>query len=166
MAKQKNVPKKLTSEPVTWPFQRQIKVLDEGGDQATLSMHSWIIYLDAYTGKKFSVLVSKKSAFVENAVQWLTQMTKRGAHVEVLRMDPSGEYKAFVEKVKQVDCAHLQPINCKLTPRDSPQFNSLAEMAFPYLVACARAIMGGANIIPVKCQKQISIEAPENHYNA
>jgi hypothetical protein len=77
-AKQKNVPEKSTSEPVTWPFQRvhtdisQIKVLDEGGDQATLSKRSWIIYVDAFTGKKFSAFVNKKSAFVENAVQWLT----------------------------------------------------------------------------------------------
>ena len=78
------------------------------------------------------------------------QMTKRGA--------PSGKNKAFAERVKQVDCAHLQPVNCELTLRDSQQFNSLAKTAFPYLAACARAMMGGANI-PVKCRKQIVIEA-------
>jgi hypothetical protein len=91
-------------------------------------------------------------------VEWLTQLTKRGAHVEVLRMDPSGENKAFAERIKQVDCAHLQPITCKITPRDSPQFNSFAETAFPYLAACAHAMMGGANV-PIKCQKMIVIEA-------
>jgi hypothetical protein len=121
-----------------------------------LSKHSWIIYVDAFTGKKFSAFVNKKSAFVENAVQWLKQLTKSGAHVEVLRMDPSGENKALTERVKQVDCAHLQPINCELSPRDSPQFNSLAKTAFPYLAACARAMMGGANI-PVECRKQMVI---------
>jgi hypothetical protein len=73
-------------------------------------------------------------------------------------MDPSGENKAFAERVKQVDCAHLQPITCKITPRDSPQFNSLAETSFPYLAACARTMMGGANI-PVECWKMIVIEA-------
>jgi hypothetical protein len=42
-AKQKNVPKKSTSEPVTWPFQRvhmdisQLKVLDEDQNKVTLS---------------------------------------------------------------------------------------------------------------------------------
>jgi hypothetical protein len=40
-AKQKNLPKKSTSEPVTWPFQRvhtdisQIKVLDEDRNKVT-----------------------------------------------------------------------------------------------------------------------------------
>jgi hypothetical protein len=46
-AKQKNVPKKLTSEPVTWPFQRvhmdisQIKVLDEDQNEVTESKTSY-----------------------------------------------------------------------------------------------------------------------------
>jgi hypothetical protein len=91
-------------------------------------------------------------------VEWLTQLAKRGAHVEVLRMDPSGDNKAFAERIKQVDCAHLQPITCEITPRDSPQFNSLAKIAFPYLAACARAMMGGANV-PIECRKMIVIEA-------
>jgi hypothetical protein len=70
-------------------------------------------------------------------------------------MDPSGENKAFAEKIKQLDCAHLQPIDCKITPRDSPQFNSLADVSFPHLAACAHAMMGAANI-PVECRKQKS----------
>jgi hypothetical protein len=73
-------------------------------------------------------------------------------------MDPSGKNKAFAERIKQVDCAHLQPITCEITPRDSPQFNSLAETAFPYLAACASAMMDGANV-PIECQKMIVIEA-------
>jgi hypothetical protein len=154
-AKQKNVPKNSTSEPVTRPFQHvhtnisQIKVLDEDRNEVTLSKTSWIICVDAFTGKKFSAFTTTKKAFGENTVEWLTQLTKRGAHVEVLHMDPSGENKAFAERIKQVDCAHLQPITCKITPRDSPQFNSLAD---------ARAMMGGANV-PIKCRKMIVIEA-------
>jgi hypothetical protein len=73
-------------------------------------------------------------------------------------MDPSGENTAFAERIKQVDCAHLQPITCEITPRDSPQFNSLAETAIPYLAACARAMMGGANV-NIECRKMIVIEA-------
>jgi hypothetical protein len=51
-AKQKTVPKKSMSEPVTQPFQcvhtdiSKIKVLDEDVDQATLSESSWIIRVD------------------------------------------------------------------------------------------------------------------------
>jgi hypothetical protein len=104
-----------------------------------------------FTGKKFSAFTTTKNAFGENTVEWLMQLAKRGAHVEVLRMDPSGENKAFADRIKQVDC--------EITPRySSPQFNSLAETAFPYLAACAHAMMGGANV-PVECQKMIVIEA-------
>jgi hypothetical protein len=59
-AKQKNVPKKSTLEPVTRPFQRvhtdisQIKVLDEDQNEVTLSKTSWIIRVDAFTDKEFS----------------------------------------------------------------------------------------------------------------
>jgi hypothetical protein len=70
----------------------------------------------------------------------------------------SGKNEAYAERIKQVDCAHLQPIDCEITPRDSPQFNSLAEMAFPYLAACACVMMGVANI-SVECRKQTVIEA-------
>ena len=58
-AKQKNIPKKSTSEPVTLPFQRvhmdisQIKVLNEDRNKVTLFKTSWIIHVDAFTGKKF-----------------------------------------------------------------------------------------------------------------
>jgi hypothetical protein len=165
-AKQKNILKKSTSEPVTWPFQRvhmdisQLKVLDEDRNEVTLSKTLWIIRVDAFTGKKFSAFTTTKKAFGENTVEWLTQLAKRGAHVKVLRMDPSGENKAFAKRIKQVYCAYLQPITCEITPRDSPQFNSLAETAFPYLAACARAMMGGANV-PIECRKMIVIEALE-----
>jgi hypothetical protein len=77
-AKQKNVPKKLTSEPVTRPFQHvhtdisQIKVLDEDRNEVTLSKTSWIIRVDALTGKKFSAFTTTKKAFGENTVEWLT----------------------------------------------------------------------------------------------
>jgi hypothetical protein len=162
-AKQKNVPKKSTSEPITRLFQcvhmdiSQIKVLDEDQNKVTLSKTSWIICVDVFTGKKFSAFTATKKAFGENTVEWLTQLTKRGAHVEVLQMDPSGKNKAFAERIKQVDCAYLQPITCEFTPRDCQQFNFLAETAFLYLVACACAMMGGANK-PVECQKMIAIE--------
>ncbi len=59
-AKQKNVPKKSTSKPVTRLFQcvhmdiSQIKVLDEDLNKVTLSKTSWIICIHAFTGKKFS----------------------------------------------------------------------------------------------------------------
>jgi hypothetical protein len=83
----------------------QIKVLDEDQNEVTLYKTSWIIRVDAFTGKKFSAFTTTKKAFGENTVEWLTQLVKRGAHVEVLHMDLSGENRAFAERIKQVHCA-------------------------------------------------------------
>jgi hypothetical protein len=40
----------------------------------------------------------------------------------------------------------LQPSNFEFTSHDTPQHNSLAELAFPYLAGKARAMMGGAMV--------------------
>ena len=44
------------------------------------------------------------------------------------------------------DWAMLQPIDFEFTSQDTPQHNSLAELAFPYLARKARAMMGGAMV--------------------
>jgi hypothetical protein len=88
-AKQKNVPKNSKSEPATRPF----KVLDEDRTEVTLSKTLWIIRVSAFT--------DTKKAFGENTVEWLTQLAKHGAHVDVLQMDPSGENKAFAKRLSR-----------------------------------------------------------------
>jgi hypothetical protein len=96
-----------TEKPVTLPFQHvhtdisQIKVLnDEDQNEVTLSKTSWIIRVDAFTGKEFSAFTATKKAFGESTVERLTQLAKRGAHVEVLRMDPSSKNTSDQAKIQ------------------------------------------------------------------
>ena len=49
-------------------------------------------------------------------------------------------------------------IDFEFTSRDTPQHNNLAELAFPYLVGKARAMMGGAQI-PLKERGKMALEA-------
>jgi uncharacterized protein YnzC (UPF0291/DUF896 family) len=143
-AKQKGVPKKPDSAKVEIPFQRvhtdisQVKVLDSEGNEVTINKKSWIIRVDAATGKKWSQFVPKKSDFVDTTLGWLGLMEANDMHVSCLRMDPSGENQKLAAKLVAPENFHLQPINTELTPGDSPQYNSLAETAFPYLAGTAR----------------------------
>jgi hypothetical protein len=162
-AKQKGVPKKPDSAKVEIPFQRvhtdisQVKVLDSEGNGVTISKKSWIIRVDAATGKKWSQFVSKKSDFVDTTLGWLGLMKANDMHVSSLRMDPSGENQKLAAKLVAPEYFHLQPINTELTPRDSPQYNSLAETAYPYLAGMARAAMANANV-PREVRPKIAIE--------
>jgi hypothetical protein len=52
----------------------------------------------------------------------------------------------------------LQPLDFEFTSRDTPQHNSLAELAFPYLAGKARAMMGGA-MVPEDIKSKVALEA-------
>jgi hypothetical protein len=77
--------------------------------------------------------------------------------ISSLRMDPSGENQKLAAKLLEPEYFHLQPINVELTPRDSPQYNSQAETAFPYLAGMARSAMSHANI-PREIHLKIAVE--------
>ena len=49
----------------------------------------------------------------------------------------------------------------EFTPRDSPQYNSAAETAFPYLAGKARSMMLAANV-PIVERGKVAIEAIKN----
>ena len=53
---------------------------------------------------------------------------------------------------------NMQPIDFEFTSRDTPQHNSLVELAFPYLARKARAMMGGA-MVPDNLQSKVALEA-------
>ena len=50
------------------------------------------------------------------------------------------------------------PIDFEFTSRDTPQHNSLAELAFPYLAGKARAMMGAARV-PEDVKSKVALEA-------
>ena len=55
------------------------------------------------------------------------------------------------------NCEILQPLDFKFTSRDTPQHNSLAELAFPYLAGKAHVMMGGA-LVPDKLHAKVALE--------
>ena len=73
-------------------------------------------------------------------------------------MDPSGENVKLSKHAGSSDWETLQPIDFEFTSRDSPQHNSLAELAFPYLASKARAMMSGA-VVPDDLWSKGALEA-------
>jgi hypothetical protein len=53
---------------------------------------------------------------------------------------------------------NAQPIDFEFTSRDTPQHNSLAELAFPCLAGKARAMMGGT-MVPEDLKSKVALEA-------
>jgi hypothetical protein len=52
----------------------------------------------------------------------------------------------------------LQPIDSEFSSHDTPQHNSLAELAFPYLVRKSRAMMEGA-MVPDDLKSKVALKA-------
>ncbi len=55
----------------------------------------------------------------------------------------------------------MQSVNFEFTSQDTPQYNTLAELAFPYLTGKARAMMRAAHI-PDDVRGKLAIEAIAN----
>ena len=164
-AKQKNVCK-LSERPkavvVGGCLFIDLSVLTVPKDQGMSKIRNknWLLVVDERSNKKWSSFFSSKNGFIEPFVEFLSQLKARGIPVLVLRMDPSGENHKLVKRLKSVECQHLQPIDIEMTARDTPQFNSLVEVAFPFLAGKARAIMNDANI-PIEYRAALAILAIE-----
>ena len=78
--------------------------------------------------------------------------------LKVFCLDPGGKNVKLEKRCSSQQWQNLQPINFEFTSRDTSQCNSLAEVAFPYLVGKARAMMGAANMPPGK-RRFVVIEA-------
>ncbi len=55
------------------------------------------------------------------------------------------------------DWGILQSLDFEFTSCDTPQHNSLAELAFPYLAGKAHVMMGGA-LVPDKLHAKVALE--------
>ena len=75
-----------------------------------------------------------------------------------IRLDPSGKNQKLAKCVARSDWAILQPLDFEFTSCDTPQHNSLAELAFPYLAGKARAMMGGA-LVPEELHVKVALES-------
>ena len=110
----------------------------------------WKIIVDEKTGKKWSEFSETKIGMVEPTCEWLNKMKTRKIPVKVIRLDPGGENVKLEKRCSTQEWQNIQPIEFEFTSRDTPQHNSLAEVAFPYLAGKARAMMGAANMPPEK----------------
>ena len=89
------------------------------------------------TGKKWSDFTATESETVERSCKHFHKLKTRGIPVRYVRLDPAGENKKLAKCTESSDWAVLQPIDFKFTSRDTPQHNSLDELAFPYLAGKA-----------------------------
>ena len=163
-ARQKNVAKVSTADKSTTPGERvyldgtKLTVPKSGGGEFVIDRKIMTGIVDEATGKKWLIFTPSKNKMVEPAVEWLTKMKGLGRPIRMIRVDPGGENVKLEKRLKNVDCAHLTPIQCEMTARDTPQHNSLVELAFPFLVALARAMMTAAHI-PDEVKPKVAIEA-------
>ena len=95
---------------------------------------------------------------VEPTREWLNKMKTRKIPVKVIRLDPGGENVKLEKHCSTQEWQNIQPIEFEFTSQDTPQHNSLAEVAFPYLAGKSRAMIGAANMPPEK-RRFVVIEA-------
>ena len=66
---------------------------------------------------------------------------------------PAGENHKLTKHAGSSEWVILQPLDFEFMSHDTPQYNSLAELAFPYLAGMAHAMMGGAMLWDKMCGK-------------
>ena len=73
-------------------------------------------------------------------------------------MDPAGENQKLAKHARSSDWTILQPLDFVFTSQDTPQHNSLVELAFPYIAGTARMMMEGA-LVQDEMQAKVTLEA-------
>ena len=106
-------------------------------ENATINRDNWKVLVCEATGKKWSDFTITKSDMVERTCEHLHKLKTRGILVRYVRLDQAGENQKLAKHAGSSDWAILQPIDFEFTSRDTPQHNSLAEIAFPYLAGKA-----------------------------
>jgi Reverse transcriptase (RNA-dependent DNA polymerase)/Zinc knuckle len=104
----------------------------------------WRIMVDERTQMKFSDFFVTKRGMIEPTCKLIYTLKEAGKNINIIRCDDGGENKALEQRINSSDWK----LNVKFeyTGRDTPQRNSLAEVAFHTLASRGRAIMNAANI--------------------
>lgn len=163
-AKKKNTVKESKSPKSTVPGEKiytdisTVTVSRKDGSEFQINQKYWAIRVDEATQKKWSDFTTTKKAFSERSCEWTNQMKARGIPISCFRLDNAGENKKFEQRAQSSDWSHLQPLEFEYTARDTPQHNSYAELAYPYLAGKGRAMMQAANI-PDDIRGKVAIEA-------
>ena len=163
-AKQKNVRKESVAPKADVPGHRlyldlsKVTVKSETSENVSINRDNWKVLVCEATGKKWSDFTVTRSESVERSCEHFHKLKTRGIPVRYVRLDPAGENHKLAKRAGSSDWAVLQPIDFEFTSRDTPQHNSLAELAFPYLAGKARAMMGGA-MVPDDLKSKVALEA-------
>ena len=148
-AKQKNIPKISTGEKATaygGRFHHDITTIKgrEGVVCTTPVMHC---QLDEFSDEGEVWFYKRKDLMIEGYCTYLSDVERNGTVVKFIRMDNSGENKAFVNRAKSADWQLT--FTPQFTSRSTPQQNSKVEVRIATLAGRARAMANAANF-PLK----------------
>ena len=111
-----------------------------------------IIVLGTNVQLKFSHLYKSKNKMIEPTCELMHQWGQAGILIKKLRMDNAGENIALEKRLKSESWKN--PVEIEYTTRDTPQQNSLGEVAFYALANKARVAMHHANL-PMEMRFQL-----------
>ena len=99
----------------------------------------WLLIVDSKTQRKVSAFFYKKDEIVEFTCELFSYWKRIGNAVTHLRMDNAGENYLLAQEINkqkwQLD------IEVEYTARDTPQQNSLVEVAFNTIACRAKSLM-------------------------
>jgi hypothetical protein len=105
-----------------------------------------IVVIDPHQYKE-SYMFATKGTMVKAVASRLDTMKETGKHPAYLQMDMTGENKMLATRLASADWK-LNDTMVEFTSRDTPQQNSLAEVALRTLASRARAMTVAANVPP------------------
>ena len=96
------------------------------------------------SGKKRNDFTMTKNDMVEQTCKHLHDLELHKIQVQHVQLDPARENLKLSKCAESSEWAMLQPIDFEIMSQNTPQHNSLTELAFPYLAGKAHAMMRGA----------------------
>jgi hypothetical protein len=100
----------------------------KGTDEIVVTNPVWLMKVDEATQMKFSSFHSSKNAIVEAACKQFNRWKQNGKPVQIICCDNAGENKLLEQRANSV--MWQLSIDFEYTARNTPQQNSLAEVAF------------------------------------
>ena len=160
-AKQKNTVKESKHEPAKACGERIFTDIAsvKPKDGITPSRPHWCIKVDEKTQMKFSTFHKNKDDMVEPSCELFHKWNLAGKSVKFVRCDNAGENRTLEKRANGVDWK--LNIQFEYTPRDTPQHNHLAELAFASLANKGRALLSAANI-PMSVRYKVWVKAFEH----
>jgi transposase InsO family protein len=146
-AKRKMIPH-MTLVTASYPGERFFIDIAGTFPEGLNSYRYWAIFVDHYSRKKFSILLTKKSTLGKEAGKFLDYLKMLGKRLCYVQCDNAGE------NTKQLQNACTKRgIKMEFTAPNTPQQNGIAERAFATLLHRANAMMFASNMSNLACKK-------------